>query len=149
MELIIFIGVQATGKSTFYKQNFADTHVRVNGDMLRTKHREKLLIEACLNGKINFVVDKVNATAAERAELIKAARTHQFSVIGYYFRSNFAEALKRNSTREGKARVPDAAVGGTMKRLEIPQLSEGFEKLFYVWINDQNEFVIENWNDEI
>ena len=30
MELVIFMGVQATGKSTFYKQRFMDTHIRLN-----------------------------------------------------------------------------------------------------------------------
>jgi len=29
MQVIIFIGIQATGKSIFYKENFFDTHVRI------------------------------------------------------------------------------------------------------------------------
>lgn len=31
MEAIIFIGVQATGKSTFYKNKFFTTYIRING----------------------------------------------------------------------------------------------------------------------
>jgi len=39
MEAIIFIGIQATGKSTFYKDNFFKTHIRINLDMLKTRKR--------------------------------------------------------------------------------------------------------------
>ena len=34
MEAVIFIGLQASGKSTFYRQRFFRTHVRTNMDML-------------------------------------------------------------------------------------------------------------------
>ena len=51
MEAVLFIGIQATGKSSFYLERFFRTHVRFNGDMLRTRHREELLVQACLEGK--------------------------------------------------------------------------------------------------
>ncbi|QDU55829.1 hypothetical protein Pan181_20260 [Aeoliella mucimassa] len=40
MEVVVFIGLQASGKSTFYKQRFVDTHMRLNLDMLRTRYRD-------------------------------------------------------------------------------------------------------------
>ena len=45
MEIILFIGIQATGKSSFFRERFFRTHVRVNLDMLKTRHREKLLVD--------------------------------------------------------------------------------------------------------
>lgn len=45
MQLIIFIGVQASGKSTFYQQQFYSTHLRLNLDMLKIRHRENQLFE--------------------------------------------------------------------------------------------------------
>lgn len=48
MEVIILIGIQGSGKSSFYKARFADTHVRINLDMLKTRHREKLFFDACV-----------------------------------------------------------------------------------------------------
>ena len=42
MQLILFTGVQASGKSTFYQQYFYHTHLRINLDMLKTRHREKI-----------------------------------------------------------------------------------------------------------
>ena len=43
MEAVILIGIQGSGKSTFYRERFFDTHVRINLDMLKTRQREKLL----------------------------------------------------------------------------------------------------------
>src|SRR6476660_6211221 len=44
VEMVLFIGIPATGKSSFYRERFFRSHVRVNLDMLRTRHREQLLI---------------------------------------------------------------------------------------------------------
>ena len=57
MEMVLFIGIQATGKSSFYLERFFRAHVRVNLDMLKTHHREDLLMKACLEGETPFVVD--------------------------------------------------------------------------------------------
>ena len=87
MEAVIFIGLQAAGKSSFYRQRLFRTHVRINMDMLRTKHRERLLLDACLAGKQPFVIDKVNAAATDRATYIHLAKAAGFHVVGYYFQS--------------------------------------------------------------
>lgn len=149
MEAIIFIGVQASGKSTFCKQNFYDSHIRINLDMLRTKHRENLLVSACLEAKQKFVVDKTNPTAEERTKYIQQAKLHKFKVIGYYFQSKLENALQRNSQRKGKAKIDERGVRATFSRLQLPSFDEGFDELFYVSINEKNEFVIENWKNEI
>lgn len=73
MEMILFIGGQAAGKSTFYQQHFRDTHVRINLDMLRTRHREAILLEACLRMKQPFVVDNTNPTPEDRQRYIPLA----------------------------------------------------------------------------
>jgi hypothetical protein len=48
MEAVIFIGLQAAGKSSFYLDRFFNTHIRINLDMLKTRHREQLIFQACL-----------------------------------------------------------------------------------------------------
>lgn len=145
MEAVILIGIQGSGKSTFYKEKFADTHVRINLDMLRTKNREKVLLEACLEAKIKFVVDKVNASREERARYIGEAKRFGFRVVGYYLRTDLKSALERNSTRTGKARVPDKGLFDSAKRLQIPGYDEGFDELNYVRIDEENRFVVEPW----
>src|SRR4051812_28483698 len=127
MEAVIFIGIQGSGKSSFYKERFFRTHVRINLDMLKTRHREGLLLGACIEGKQPFVVDNTNVTVAGRARYIDAARTAGFRVVGYYFGTNLKSALERNRAREGAGRVPDKGIFGTLKRLQIPSLTEGFD----------------------
>ncbi len=36
-EVVILVGMQGSGKSTFFKQRFVDTHSRINLDMLQTR----------------------------------------------------------------------------------------------------------------
>ena len=148
MQLIVFTGIQAAGKSTFFKERFFDTHIRINFDMLKTKNREKLLIEACLEAKQPFVIDKTNPTIEGRAKYIALAKQYKFSVAGYYFASSLADAIERNNQREGKAKVPEKGLYATYSRLQIPSLAEGFDQLFCVQINGTKGFVIENWHDE-
>ena len=139
MELVLFIGIPGSGKSTFYAQRFLNTHVRVNRDMLRTETRERILIEACLRAKQPFVIDNTNVTREKRAAYIAAAKKANFRVVGYFFDCGVDEALKRNEQRSGKARVPNVAIFSMAKRLELPKRDEGFNGLFRV----KNDFTIE------
>lgn len=149
MEAVIFVGIQGSGKSTFFKDRFFDTHIRINLDMLRTKNREKLIFEACLEAKQKFVLDKTNLTREEREKHIVSAKSFGFKVIGYYFQTNLEKAMERNNQRMGKAKIPDKGLFSSFKRLQIPKLEEGFDELFYVSINEENDFVVEDWKDEI
>ena len=143
---MIFIGIQGTGKSSFYLTRFFDTHVRINLDMLKTKHRLQLVFGACLNAGQAFVLDNTNITRAVRGDFIARAKAAGFRVVGYYFRSDIASALARNSERLGAARIPDRGVLGTYKQLEMPQLAEGFDVLYYVWIDPAGQFHVEEWS---
>lgn len=148
METVIFIGLQATGKSSFYLQKFYQTHIRLNLDMLKTRHREQLLVTACLEAKQSLVIDNTNPMRADRQRYIELARQHQFEVVGYYFQSRVAECLERNRLRSGKARVPDAAILNTYKKLELPKYEERFDRLYYVSLKD-GDFEVEEYSDEV
>ena len=78
MQAIVFCGIQASGKTTFYRERFFDTHVRISLDLLRTRRREQLLLAACLEGRQPFVVDNTNPTIAERARYVVPARAARF-----------------------------------------------------------------------
>jgi len=56
MELIIFIGIQATGKSEFYKRRFYNTHIRINLDMLKTRNKEKISCQKQIYGGVYDVL---------------------------------------------------------------------------------------------
>src|ERR1044071_4428585 len=85
MEAVLFIGIQGAGKSTFYLRRFADTHVRINKDMLKTRYREQVFLHASILAKQPFVGDNTNVLASERAKYIEPAKAAGFRIVGYYF----------------------------------------------------------------
>jgi predicted kinase len=149
MEAVIFIGLQGAGKSTFYKERFFATHMRINLDMLKTRHREKRLVQACVETGQPFVVDNTNPSRAEREVYILAAKAAKFRIIGYYFQSRVEDCKRRNDQRPPSQQVPLPGMLGTAGRMELPSLAEGFDELFYVRIDDAGKFVIEGWKDEV
>lgn len=145
MEAIIFSGVQGVGKSTFFRERFVDTHIRINLDMLKTRHRENLLLRACFDAKQSFVVDNTNSTIAERKKYIDLAKQARFNIVGFYFESRIEDALRRNELREANRQAPRIAIFATHKKLQIPSFAEGFDVLNYVRIEEDDRFVVEAW----
>lgn len=85
MEMLLFIGIQGAGKTTFYQQRFFNTHFRISVDLLKTRRCEGLTLTACLSAGQRFVVDNTNPIVEERAKYIQLAKKPQFRVIGYFF----------------------------------------------------------------
>ncbi|GAA4837494.1 hypothetical protein GCM10023310_13800 [Paenibacillus vulneris] len=142
MECIIFIGIQASGKSSFFKERFFNTHMRLNLDMLRTRHREDIYLAASLQAKQPFVVDNTNPTREDRSKYIALAKQYKFRIVGYYFEPDFEASLVRNETRMGKEKVPEVGIRSVMKKLQPPDYSEGFDALYRVKSGD-GKFYIE------
>jgi predicted kinase len=148
MEAIIFCGIQATGKTTFFKEKFFKTHIRISLDQLNTRNKEQRFLDTCFATQQCFVVDNTNPTKAERARYISMAKANKFKVIGFYFQSLLDDALTRNNNRLGKENIPEIGIKGTFKRLEIPSLEEGFDELYFVDI-ENNNFSVKSWTNEI
>lgn len=132
MQGIVFIGLQASGKSSFYLERFYKTHIRLNLDMLKTRRREDILLQACLEAKQPVVIDNTNPTRKDRAGYIEAFKGAGFTVIGYYFCSGLEACLMRNRGRTGQEKIPEAGVIATYNRLEPPVFDEGFDRLYSV-----------------
>lgn len=145
MQAIVFCGIQASGKSTFYCQRFLNSHVRISLDLLRTRHREALLLKFCLDTQAKFLVDNTNPTAAERQRYIGPAKMAGYAVVGYYFNSAAAASIIRNQQRPLAEQVPERGIRGTRARLELPSYAEGFDELYFVRISDDGQFVVEPW----
>jgi predicted kinase len=139
-DCVILIGLPASGKTTFYREQFAGTHDHVSKDLMRNarqpQRREEQLIAESLAGGRSVVVDNTNPSAAIRAPLIRLARAHGARVIGYFFPTDARDALRRNRAREGRERVPDVAIFAVRKRLEPPAMDEGFDELYLVRLQE-------------
>jgi len=148
MEAVIFCGIQATGKTTFFIEKFFKTHVRISLDQLNTRNKERRFIETCIFTSHPFVIDNTNPSREERAKYIAIAKANKFKVTGYYFQSKLNDALARNTQRSGKERIPEIGIKGTYNRLSLPAIDEGFDDLYYVTV-ENNIFTVKEWSDEI
>jgi len=148
MDLLLFTGLQAAGKSTFYQTHFAASgdYVYVSKDRLRNsahpERRQRELIAAALAAGRSVVVDNTNPSDVERAPLIALGKAHGATVSGYFFEPAVGASLERNRQRVGKARVPDVAIFATRKRLTPPTYAEGFDHLYIVNISEPGAFLV-------
>jgi len=144
--MILFCGIQASGKTTFFKEKYFNTHIRISLDQLHTRNKERKFIDTCFAMQQPFVVDNTNPTKEDRLKYISIAKANKFKVIGYYFHSQLSESIKRNSQRERKEKIPEIGIRGTFNKLEIPSFDEGFDELYYVTI-ENNQFIIKKWRE--
>jgi predicted kinase len=146
MEAVVLIGIQGSGKSTFYRDRFGGSHVHINLDTLKTRHRERLLLQKCLASKRPFVVDNTNPTTEARRRYIEPAKAAGMRVIGYYFAIDIQIALDRNARRQGGACIPAKAIRATRNLMVRPSLEEGFDEILYVQSSADGGFLVEPWN---
>ena len=143
---ILFTGLQASGKTSFWQQYFPDL-VHVNLDTLHTRNKERILLDECFASGASFVVDNTNPTRKDRERYISRAKENGYRVIGYYFQSSISACKERNSRRTGKALLPVSALAATHRTLELPGWDEGFDELYYMRIDDSS-FAVEPWETE-
>ena len=144
-QMIVFIGIQASGKTTFYKERLACHGLaHINLDTLRTRNREAVAIEECLECGGSYVVDNTNPQIADRQRYIPLAKSHGYEVIGIFFQSRVKDCIERNTIRNNG--LPRHAIPCTSSKLQIPTYSEGFDQLFFARIVD-NGFEITKWKE--
>lgn len=151
MELVLFIGLQGSGKSSFYRERFADSHVLVSKDLWprarrRDARQQRLIADALAAGR-SVVVDNTNPTPEIRAPLIALGKAHGARVMGYAFESRLEDCLARNARREGRAQVPEVALYATRKVLRWPSPTEGFDALHFVRFTPEGTFDVTDWRE--
>lgn len=147
-QLVLFIGIPAVGKSTFFSTFLSSTHVRVSLDLLGTRRREFDALQAALADGRSAAVDDTNVTEAVRRPFIQAAKRAGYEVVGIFFRSVIREAVERNERRTGKARVPRTAIANFSNRLEMPRLEEGFSGLWFAQTDGNGGFLVTPWKEK-
>jgi predicted kinase len=144
-ELVVFVGLPASGKSSFFRQRFAGTHAHVSKDLMPRSAGDKRArqmdqLEKALVTGGSAVVDNTNPRAADRAQLIEAARRHGAKSVAYYFEPRVGESIRRNESRT--PRVPKVAIFTTAKKLQPPAFEEGFDEINDVRISDDGHFQV-------
>ena len=132
-ELVVMVGLQGSGKSTWVVGHFAGTHVVVSKDhwphARRREARQLRVVDELLAAGRSVVVDNTNPAVEDRAPLIAAARAAGVPVRAIWLDTPAALCLERNERREGRARIPLVGVLATRSRLVPPTLAEGFHRV--------------------
>lgn len=129
MELLVFVGLQASGKSTYFVRHYLRSHLLLSLDVLRTRARERLLLEAALRSRTKIVVDNTNPTAQDRARYVGPALAAGYTVRAVVFDVPVAECVRRNEGRPAALRVPRVAILRTARLLQRPTVGEGFAEI--------------------
>lgn len=149
-ELVVFTGLQASGKTSFYRERFAATHVHVSKDAwpnARNKdRRQRRLVEEHLRAGQSVVVDNTNPTPGEREPLVSIGRAVGARLSSYVFVVSVEEALDRNAHRAGRARIEDVGIFSVAKRLARPTAAEGFHAHFEVTLTEAG-FVVRSLDE--
>jgi predicted kinase len=143
MQLIMFVGIPGSGKSTFYKERFFNSHMRVSLDLLNTRNKEQRFLDLAFSLQQRVVIDNTNVTKMERSKYITQAKESRYEVIGYYFESVLSDCLQRNENRVGKDRIENAGVVAKSKQLQSPSVDEGFDALYFVKI-EGGQFIVKS-----
>ncbi|WP_373049625.1 AAA family ATPase [Vulgatibacter sp.] len=147
IELVIFVGLQGAGKSSFYRHHYASTHAHVSKDLMRNnrnrERRQRHLVDEALAQGRSVVVDNTNPAPADRAPLLAIGSARGARLIGVFFDVPLRICMERNRRREGIARVPDVALRVTRSRLVPPTLEEGFDEIRRVHVDPQAGLEVE------
>ncbi|CAL9355924.1 AAA family ATPase [Streptomyces eurythermus] len=144
-DLVVLVGLQASGKSTFYARCLSDRYELVGKDLFprgaRNKQaRQMRLVTEHLAAGRPVAVDNTNPSPQEWAPLVAAARAHGATVTAYWFPPDVPGSLRRNAAREGRGRVPDVGVLATLKRLRRPSVADGFDAVHEVRFDGRGGF---------
>jgi predicted kinase len=137
MEVAILIGLQASGKTTFYRTHLAATHDHVSKDNFprarNRQNRQLSLIADSLAAGRNVAVDNTNPSPAEWAPLIDVAHAYSATAVAYWFPVDVETSIARNAARPEP--VPDVGLFATLSRLRRPTATDGFSRIYSVVAN--------------
>jgi len=135
-ELVIFVGLPASGKSTFARRHLVPAgYVHVNQDTLKTKEKcFKAANEAVQAGK-SVIVDNTNPEPATRQTYIEMAKAKGIPVRCFHFQTPEELTHHLNLFREkvqGVPHVPGVAYNMCKKKMVEPTAAEGFAEIIKV-----------------
>lgn len=147
LELAVLVGLQASGKSTFYRQRLSGDHKLVSKDLFprgarRKQERQMRLVAEALGAGRSVAVDNTNPSPEEWAPLVAAGHAYGATVTAYWFPPDPPGSLARNAAREGRDRVPDVGIHATVRRLCRPSRADGFDAVREVRFDGRGGFEV-------
>jgi predicted kinase len=147
IEVAVLVGLQASGKSTFYEQCLKNRYALVSKDLFprgarHKQARQMRLVAQALTAARSVAVDNTNPSPEEWRPLVAAGHAHGAGVVAYWFPPDLAGSLRRNATRTGPDRVPEVGIHATLKRLRRPSPEDGFDAVLDVRFDGRGGFEV-------
>ncbi|MDH6223463.1 ATP-binding protein [Streptomyces sp. MJP52] len=144
-DVAVLVGLQASGKSTFYVRCLAHRYALVSKDLFPRRARGKQSrqmrqVAEALEAGLPVAVDNTNPGPQEWGPLIEAGHAHGATVTAYWFPPDLAGSLRRNAARADVARVPDVGVRATFRKLRRPTTADGFDAVLEVRLDGRGGF---------
>ncbi|NBM16178.1 ATP-binding protein [Streptomyces sp. GC420] len=145
LDVAVLVGLQASGKSTFYREHLSRGYALVSKDLFprgarRKQQRQTRLMCEALSAGRSVAVDNTNPSPDEWRPLVALGRAHRATVTAYWFAPDLTGSLRRNGRREGRDRVPEVGILAAYKRLRKPSLSDGFDTVVQVRFDGRGGF---------
>lgn len=133
-EVVIMVGGQASGKTTYAKRFESFNYAVIHGDDHASK-KEKILKEALKNLSLNksIVIDATNGTVERRKYYFDEIRKYKPSISIRAVHMSAAKdiCVVRNNRRENPVHI--IALHKYFKNLEIPSVTEGFSSITTIY----------------
>ncbi|MFF3904614.1 AAA family ATPase [Streptomyces sp. NPDC001848] len=147
LDMAVLVGLQASGKSTFYVQRLSGRYELVSKDRFprrsRNKQRRQMRqVQEALAAGRPLAVDNTNPSPQEWGPLVEVGHAHGATVTAYWFPPDLTGSLARNATRADRERVPDIGVFATLKRLRRPSPADGFDAVLEVRFDGRGGFEV-------
>ncbi|MET9503905.1 ATP-binding protein [Streptomyces sp. NPDC006622] len=147
IDVAVLVGLQASGKSTFYARCLADRYALVSKDLFprgarNKQQRQMTWVAEYLTAGRSVAVDNTNPSPQEWSPLVELAHARGATATAYWFPPDVAGSLRRNAAREGRDRVPDIGVLATLKRLRKPSPADGFDEVREVRLDGRGGFEV-------
>ena len=140
-ELILLVGCQASGKSSFYREHLANKgYKHVSQDLLRSKDKCLSTTEHLLTTGKSVVVDNTNPDAITRSSYIQLATKHDVSVRVFWLVSSMDHCKHNNLFRQitdkskSHQNIDDRVMNIYQSRFQEPKLEEGVKEIVKVRI---------------
>lgn len=146
LEVILFVGCPASGKSTFYKCHLKSRgYIHINRDTLGTWQKCVAECNRALQVGKSVAVDNTNPDRESRLRYIECARNHNVPIRCFVFTTSIAHAKHNNKFREltvkesSYKKVNDLVFNTYKSKFSEPEISEGFSQIVKVTINPSFE----------
>ncbi|KAJ5709949.1 Polynucleotide kinase 3 phosphatase [Penicillium malachiteum] len=135
LELVIFCGSPASGKSTYFKNNLEPLgYERVNQDLLKTRPKCVKVAREHLEANRSVAIDNTNADPETRLVWIALAKELGVPIRCVHFLSppdlcrhnNAVRAANKELNPEARTSLPGIAFGDFKRRFKEPRVEEGF-----------------------